>query len=57
MRPLILRHRRAVVFDKKNERGEGEYSPIVREFNGDHIKFAMDGTGVIFNILDPPFPG
>jgi hypothetical protein len=57
MRPLILRHRRAVVFDKKNERGEGEYSPIVREFNGDHIKFAMDGTGVIFNILDPAISG
>ena len=57
MRPLILRQRRAVVFDKKNEKGEGEYSPIVREFNGDHIKFAMDGTGVVFNILDPAISG
>jgi hypothetical protein len=57
IRPLILRHRRAVVFDKKNEKGEGEYSPIVREFGGDHIKFAMDGSGVIFNIMDPAISG
>lgn len=57
IRPLILRNRRAVVFDKKNEKGEGEYSPIVREFKGDHIRFRMDGTGVIFNIMDPAISG
>lgn len=56
-RPLILRQRRAVVFDKKNENGEGEYSQLVREFHGTPLRFAMDETGVTFNIMDKAISG
>ncbi|MEA5456959.1 ATP/GTP-binding protein [Sinomonas sp. JGH33] len=57
LRPLILRNRRAVVFDKKNERGEGEYAPIVRFYGGEPIRFALDGSGVKLNIMDPAIAG
>lgn len=67
LRPLILRNRRAVVFDKKNEDGEGEYAEISR-FHTDPadlragrinepVRFALDGSGVRFNILDPAISG
>lgn len=67
LRPLILRNRRAVVFDKKNEDGEGEYAEISRfhtdpadRRNGrlnEPVRFALDGSGVRFNILDPAISG
>lgn len=67
LRPLILRNRRAVVIDKKNEGGEGEYAEIVR-FHTDAadlragrvnapVRFALDGSGVRFNLLDPAISG
>jgi hypothetical protein len=56
IRPLLLKNRRVVVFDKKSretgEGSEGEYSELVREFGGTHIKFTTDGTGTTFNVLD-----
>lgn len=67
LRPLILRNRRAVVFDKKNEDGEGEYAEVCR-FHTDPadlkmgrineaVRFALDGSGVRFNILDAMISG
>ncbi|MET0873080.1 MAG: ATP/GTP-binding protein [Paeniglutamicibacter terrestris] len=57
LRPVILRQRRAVVFDKKNEDGEGEYSQIVRFFGGKPIRFALDKSSVRLNLLDPEISG
>lgn len=57
LRPVILRNRRAVVFDKKNEQGEGEYAQIVRFFGNDPIRYALDGSGVRMNLLDPEISG
>jgi hypothetical protein len=53
LRPLLLAHRRAVVFDKKDQAGEGEYSEVVRHYGFEPIKFAADGTGTTLNLLDP----
>jgi len=53
LRPLLLAGRRAVVFDKKDESGEGEYSEVVRHFGYEPIKFTTDGTGSRLNLLDP----
>ncbi|MGN6502654.1 MAG: ATP/GTP-binding protein, partial [Pseudolysinimonas sp.] len=30
IRPLLLKHRRAVVFDKKDDGGQGEYADLTR---------------------------
>lgn len=57
LRPVILRNRRAVIFDKKNEDGEGEYAQIVRFFGGQPIRYALDGSGVRLNLLDPEISG
>lgn len=53
LRPLLLQKRRAVVFDKKDQNGEGEYSETTRAFGGEPIKFTPDGTGTVLNLLDP----
>ncbi|RCS87895.1 hypothetical protein CIK63_11960, partial [Brevibacterium aurantiacum] len=53
LRPLALRNRRSVVFDRKDQSGEGEYSMVCRRYGSEPIKFALDGTGSIVNILDP----
>lgn len=53
LRPLALRRRRSVVFDRKDQGGEGEYSMVCRRYGSEPIKFALDGTGSVVNILDP----
>lgn len=53
LRPLLLAKRRAVVFDKKDENGEGEYAAVVRRFGADPIQFTVDGNGTRLNLLDP----
>lgn len=53
VRPLIMAYRRAVVFDKKDRAGEGEYSELAREFGAEPIRFAADGDGTRLNLLDP----
>jgi hypothetical protein len=53
LRPLLLAGRRAVVFDKKDQAGEGEYSDVVRHFGFEPIKFVTDDSGTTLNILDP----
>jgi hypothetical protein len=53
LRPLILKNRRGVVFDKKDQLGEGEYSNVVRHFGGQHIKFSAEGSDATLNLLDP----
>jgi hypothetical protein len=52
-RPLILAKRRAVVFDKKDRAGEGEYAQLAREFGAEPIRFTPDGSGTRLNLLDP----
>lgn len=53
LRPLLLQGRRAVIFDKKDQNGEGEYSGVVRRFGYEPIRFTTDGSGTRFNLLDP----
>ncbi|MDN5667286.1 MAG: ATP/GTP-binding protein [Renibacterium salmoninarum] len=73
LRPVILRGRRAVIFDKKSEFNpdlglwEGEYSSIVRFFTPQELKdvgkswhpirCALDGSGVKLNLFDPAITG
>src|SRR6195952_2100050 len=53
-RPLLLKNRRAVVFDKKDEGGEGEYAALTRQHQGSALfRFTADGTGTRLNIMDP----
>jgi len=53
LRPLLLQGRRCVVFDKKDQAGEGEYSGVVRRYGYEPIRFTPDGTGTTLNLLDP----
>jgi hypothetical protein len=53
LRPLLLEKRRAVVFDKKDQNGEGEYADVVRHYGSEPIRFTVDGTGTQLNLLDP----
>lgn len=56
VRPLMLGRRVAVV-DKKSQGGaaspEGEYAPIARRMEQEPLRFALDGTGLRINVLDP----
>lgn len=53
VRPLLLRYRRGVVFDKKPRGQEGEYADVVREYGNEPLRFATDGTGSHLNLFDP----
>jgi len=53
LRPLLLQGRRCVVFDRKDQAGEGEYSQVVRRYGYEPIRFTADGTGTKLNLLDP----
>ena len=50
---LLLQNRRAVIFDKKDQAGEGEYSNVVRRYGYEPIRFTADGTGTRLNLMDP----
>lgn len=55
IRPLVLAHRSAVVFDKKPDDAapeQGEYAALARRFASEPIRFTEDGTGTRLNILD-----
>lgn len=53
LRPIILRGRRAVVMDKKDRNGEGEYCELTRELGSDPFHFRIGGGGTVINPLDP----
>lgn len=53
MRPLTFRNRRAVVADRKDQGGEGEYSELCRQLGGYPIRFEVGGAGSRINLLDP----
>lgn len=53
IRPLVLKQRRVVIFDKKDEGGEGEYSELCRHYGHDPLRFTLDGSGQKLNLLDP----
>jgi len=46
-----------VVFDKKDQGGEGEYGDLVRTYGGEPITFSLAGDGVVLNLLDPVITG
>ena len=53
LRPIILRGRRAVVMDKKDRNGEGEYCELTRELGSDPFHFRIGGGGTVINPMDP----
>lgn len=53
LRPLLLKNRRAVIFDKKDQAGEGEYANVVRRFGAEPIRFTTGGDGTRLNLMDP----
>lgn len=53
LRPLILRNRRAVVMDKKDRGGEGEYCETSRQLGAEPLRMVLGGGGTTLNILDP----
>jgi hypothetical protein len=53
LRPLILRNRRAVVMDKKDRGGEGEYCEISRQLGAEPLRMVLGEGGTRLNILDP----
>jgi len=53
IRPLLLNKHRAVVFDKKDQGGVGEYTGVVQRMGGTHLLFNPDGSGTRLNLLDP----
>jgi hypothetical protein len=53
-RPLLLKYRRAVIFDKKPQGEEGEYAAIARAYGSEPLRFTVDGSGSTrLNLLDP----
>jgi len=52
MRPLILRNRRAVVMDKKDRGGEGEYAETSRALGAEPLRMVLGGGGTTLNIMD-----
>ncbi|HAQ9610226.1 TPA: ATP/GTP-binding protein [Enterococcus faecium] len=52
-RPLGLANRRAVVFDKKDEGGAGEYTPMAHNLGSEPLRFDPSGGGIRLNLLDP----
>lgn len=53
LRPLILRNRRAVVMDKKDRGGEGEYCETSRQLGAEPLRMILGSGGTTLNILDP----
>lgn len=53
VRPLLLRHRRVVVCDRKDQEGEGEYAELTRALGNAPFKMLIGGGGTILNPLDP----
>ena len=53
IRPLLLQHRRAVVFDKKDDGGQGEYAELTRRLGAEPLRFTTDTSGTRLNLLDP----
>lgn len=53
LRPLALRDRRVVVFDRKDKGGRGEYAELTERHGSTPITFSLEGGGSIINLLDP----
>lgn len=53
LRPLILKKRRALVLDRKDQGGEGEYSQLTREFGSEPYRFVIGEGGTRLSPLDP----
>lgn len=52
-RAITLRHRRAIVLDRKDEGGEGEYASLTRTYGGSLFKMRVGEGGTRLNPLDP----
>lgn len=55
LRPLILRSRRVVVMDRKDQNGEGEYAEVARQFGNEPLRMVLGEGGTTINMLDPVF--
>lgn len=57
IRPLILKGRHVINVDRKEQDGQGEYTPLARAFGTTSIRLLNDGTGSCLNLLDPALLG
>lgn len=57
LRPLILKQRRAVVVDRKDQDGQGEYADLTRRFGSEPYRFVIGGGGTTISPLDPRILG
>lgn len=53
LRPMILRGRRIVVVDRKDQAGAGEYTPLVERYGGTPFRMIIGGGGTRINPVDP----
>lgn len=55
LRALALADRQVVVYDRKDENGEGEYSELTRFYGNDPLKFSVEpgADTARLNLLDP----
>lgn len=53
LRPLVLKGRRAVVLDRKDQEGEGEYAALTRKFGAEPYRFVIGEGGTSISPLDP----
>lgn len=53
LRHLILRNRRAVVMDRKDRNGEGEYCDVARRLGAEPLRMVVGEGGTTLNIMDP----
>ena len=53
LRTLILRDRRVVIMDRKDQQGEGEYCEISRQFGAEPLSMLIGEGGTTLNMMDP----
>ncbi|MFE2999312.1 ATP/GTP-binding protein [Nocardia sp. NPDC059246] len=49
----LIAGRQVVIFDKKPQAGQGEYTPLARALGASSVRFKTGGGGVCVNLLDP----
>jgi len=52
LRTLILRDRRVVIMDRKDQQGEGEYCEISRQFGAEPLSMLIGEGGTTLNMMD-----
>lgn len=57
LRGCTMQRRRGVIFDKKDQGGEGEFSEMCRWFGAEPLTLRNDPDGIKINLFDPHIAG